>query len=112
MTTEYTKDDKAYIAGDNYGPVVKTETIAAGADRVKGTILGRITADRKLTAYASGNADGSQNPVAVLLEPAAAAEADVRAVVGYAGVYKRANMTGLDQAAEDALEARGIYFVN
>lgn len=112
MTTEYIKDDKAYVASDNYGPVVKPETIAAGADLVKGTILGRITADRNLSAYASGNVDGSENPVAVLLEPALAAAADVKAVVGYAGVYKRDNMTGLDQAAEDALEARGIYFVD
>ncbi len=204
MTTEYTLDDKAYVADDSYGPVQKKEIIAAGADLLKGTILGRITkalgavtpdggntgngtvtgaalkaktkigdyvlecitaaanggvfkvltpsgerlddaavgtayandhlaftvndgaadfvvgdkftltvgaGSRKFKAYAAGAGDGSQDPVRVLLEEAKAAAADAEAVVGSAGVYVKANMTGLDQAAEDALEARGIYFV-
>ena len=37
---------------------------------VAGTVLGRITASGKLTAYASGNADGSEVPVAVLHDEA------------------------------------------
>lgn len=111
MTTENTLDRKSLVADDSYGPVRKTETVAAGAALAKGTILGRITASRKLAAYISGATDGSQNPVAVLLEDAAAAAADVEAVAGYAGVYVEANTTGLDQAAEDTLEGRGIYFV-
>lgn len=110
MTTETTLNMAAYIASDAYGPALLTKTIAAGADLVKGTILGRVTASGKLAAYASGNTDGTQNPVAVLMEDAAAAAADVNAVTGFAGVYKQASMTGLDAAAITALEARGIYF--
>lgn len=102
---------KALIADDSYGPVQIKKTIAAGADLVAGTVLGRITASGKFTAYAAGNVDGSQTAVAVLLEGAAAALADAEAVVGFAGVYAEANMTGLDAAAKLALEARGLYFV-
>ncbi len=111
MTTTTNWPGKILIADDNYGPVRKTLTIAAGADLVSGTIMGRITASGKLTAYAAGNADGSENPVAVLMEDAAAAAGDAEAVTGFAGVYKKDNVIGLDAAAETALEGRGVYFV-
>jgi hypothetical protein len=111
MTQEHAQDSKAYVADDSYGPVLLKKTIASGADLAKGTILGRITASGKLAAYDAGNTDGSENPVAVLMKAAAAASADVAAVVGFAGVYVAANMTGLDAAAILALETRGIYFV-
>ncbi|MDH3975522.1 MAG: head decoration protein [Deltaproteobacteria bacterium] len=108
MTTEYTKDNKAYIAG-NYTPL--TKTIGAGANEIKGTIMGRQTVDGKLYAYNSANIDGTENPVCILGEDAAAAAADVKAENWFAGVYVEANMTGLDAAGKLALEARGIYFV-
>ena len=108
---QYTLDRKAYVASHTYGPVLMTQTIAAGADLVAGTILGRVTATGKLKAYDPAATDGSETPVAVLLEDAAAASADVEAVVGFAGVYVEANMTGLDASAKSTLEARGIYFV-
>ena len=111
MTTEITMDRPAGVASDTYGPVLKPEIIVAGADVAKLTILGRVTASGKLSAYAAGNADGTENPVAVLIEDAAAAAADVEAITGFAGVYVKANMIGLDAAAELALEARGIYFI-
>jgi len=110
MTTESVLTQKALIASDNFGPALLTKTIAAGADLGKGTILGRVTASGKLAAYAPGNSDGTENPVAVLLEDAAAAAADVNAVVGFAGVYVESSMIGLDAAAILALEARGVYF--
>ncbi len=110
MTTTVTKDMKAYIGSSNFGPVLLPETVLAGADLVRGTVLGRITATGKMKAYVSGSSDGSQNPVAVLMEDAAAASADVDATCGFAGVYVEANMTGLDAAAKTALEGRGIYF--
>ena len=111
MTTETTWPGKILVANDNYGPALKTLTIAAGADLASGTVLGRVTASGKLAAYASGNSNGSENPVAVLMEDAAAASADVEAVIGFAGVYKKDNVFGLDAAAELALEAKGVYFV-
>jgi hypothetical protein len=102
----------AYVASDNYGPVLIPATIVAGANLAKGTILGRITASGKLTAAAAGNTDdGSRTAVAVLMEDAAAADADVQAVIGFAGVYVEANMVGLTAAYKLALEARGLYFI-
>jgi len=111
MVTETTWPKNDLVADDNYGPAQMTKTIGTAADLLAGTILGRITATGKLVAYAAGNLDGSENPVAVLMEDAAAAAADVEAVVGMAGVYRKDNVTGLDAAGELALEARGIYFV-
>jgi hypothetical protein len=111
MTTETTLTMPAYLASDTYGPVLIKKTIGNAADLVVGTILGRITATGKLVAYDAGNVDGSENPVAVLMEAAAAAAADVEAICGFAGVYVEANMTGLDAAGKLALEARGVYFV-
>lgn len=51
-------------------PVFEDDTLlAAGAvTYAAGTLLGRITASGKLTHYASGNVDGSEVPVAVLLD--------------------------------------------
>jgi hypothetical protein len=109
--TEYELLQKGIIAKE--GVVRKKVTIAAGNDLVAGTIVGRITVGRKFKRSLIGDADdGSRTPVAVLLEDAAAASADVEAIIGLGGgAYVKDNMTGLTEAAEDALEARGIYFV-
>jgi hypothetical protein len=109
--TEYELLQKNLIAAGN--PVRKKITVAAGADLVAGTILGRITASRKFKRSLIGDADdGSRTAVAVLLEDAAAASADVEAVIGLGGgAFTKDNMTGLTEAAEDALEARGLYFL-
>ncbi|EPX82094.1 head decoration protein [Salipiger mucosus] len=56
-------------------------TIAAGADLEPGTVLGMVTASGKYVASDEAAADGSESAVAVLVTPAAAAEADVQAVV-------------------------------
>lgn len=109
--TEYELLQKGIIAKE--GVVRKKVTIAAGNDLVAGTIVGRITVGRKFKRSLIGDADdGSRTPVAVLLEDAAAAGADVEAVIGLGGgAYVKANMTGLTEAAEDTLEARGLYFL-
>ncbi|MGE4402842.1 MAG: head decoration protein [Desulfobulbus sp.] len=111
MVTEATLTMPALLASDTFGPVLIPQTIAAGADLAKGTILGRITASGKLVAAAAASSDGSQTPVAVLMEDAAAASADVSATVGFAGVYVEASMTGLTAAYKLALEPKGLYFV-
>ena len=111
MTTESRMERPASVASNTYGPVLKPEIIAAGADVARLTILGRATASKKLRPYDAGNVDGTENPVAVLMEDAAAAAADVKATTGFAGVYAKVNMIGLDDDAELVLEARGIYFV-
>ena len=52
------------ILGAQYSPNI---IIVTGAETyVPGTLLGRITASGKLTAYTSGAADGSEIPLAVL----------------------------------------------
>jgi hypothetical protein len=108
---EITLTQKTLVASDTYGPVLKKQTIGAGANLEPGTILGRVTATRKLVPYAAGNIDGSESPVGVLMEYAAAETADVDAVVGFPGAYVKSNMIGLDQAGEDALESRGVCFI-
>lgn len=52
-----------------WGPVFEDDVLlSAGAlTYAEGTLLGRITASGKLTHYASGNVDGSETPIAVLL---------------------------------------------
>ncbi|MBT0666340.1 head decoration protein [Geobacter pelophilus] len=109
--TEYELLQKGIIAKE--GVVRKTVTVAAGNDLVAGTIMGRITVGRKFKRSLAADADdGSRTPVAVLLEDAAAGSADVQAVIGLGGgAYVKANMTGLTETAEDALEAKGIYFL-
>lgn len=56
-------------------------TIASGADLTVGAVLGKITASGKYAHNNPAAADGSQTAVAVLLEDADAAAADVTAVV-------------------------------
>lgn len=109
--TEYELKQLALIAAGT--PVRKKVTIAAGNDLVAGTIVGRITVGRKFKRSLIGDADdGSRTAVAVLLEDAPAAAADVEAIIGLGGgAFARENITGLTEAAEDALEARGIYFI-
>lgn len=53
-----------------FGATFDDETLtSAGADTwVAGTLLGRVTASGKLTAYTSAAVDGSQVPLAVLAE--------------------------------------------
>lgn len=55
-------------------------TIAAGADLVRGSVLGQITANDKYSLSASAAGDGSETPKLVLAVDAAASAADVDAV--------------------------------
>ncbi|PWE32773.1 head decoration protein [Maritimibacter sp. 55A14] len=59
-------------------------TIAAGADLVPGTVLGKITASGKYVRSVETAVDGSETAVAVLLTPAAAASADVTDAIAIA----------------------------
>ena len=78
-----------------WDPVFADETlIAAGAVTwAAGTLLGRITASGKMTAYVSGAGDGSQVPTEVLQHEvvfAGAGDAPARPIV--AGRLRRADM--------------------
>ena len=97
-------------------PVFDDETIvdAGGATYAAGTLLGRITANGKLTAYASGNVDGSEVPVAVLRDElvlVAATDTPCRPIL--AGRVRRGDMVAhgvgaITDAEADALRDYGI----
>lgn len=98
------------VIGSNQLPLRKTVTIVAGANLVAGTIMGIITVGGKYKKAVSTNGDGSETAVGVLLEDAAAASADVEAVVGFVGSYVDASTTALTAAYRTTLLARGIIF--
>lgn len=93
-------------------------TIAAGADLKTGHVLGEVTASGKYVSSAPAAADGSETPVAVLIEDADAASADVTevrvarrlaTVNGTALIYDSTINTAAErQTARDALAAAGI----
>lgn len=107
--TENTLSLPSLIANDN--PVILKKTIVAnaGAARVAGTVLGRISSGGKLDNYDNNDNDGTEVAIAILLEDVAASATDTEALVGFAGVYRQAGLTGLDAAGILDLEARGIY---
>ena len=93
-------------------------TIAAGADLKIGAVLGKITASGKYIHSDPAALDGSQTPVAVLLQDADAASADVtnavvlvrharvrRAALNYAAAI---DTVGERDTAVAALAAVGI----
>jgi len=108
--TESTQPLASLVGASEFGPVRLRGTLTGG-NFAAGTILGRITASGKLTAYSAVAADGSQIPLGLLLEASDASLADKIALVGFAGVYLEAQTTGLDAAAKLALEAKAIYFI-
>ena len=92
-------------------------TIAAGVDLTVGSVLGKVTANGKYSHSAPAAVDGSETPVAVLIEDAAAAAADAQAVVlvRHARVRRSAlvfegtiDTVGERNTAVDALHAIGI----
>ena len=99
-------------------PVYDDDTLVfTGADTLaEGTILGRITASKKLTFYASGAADGSEIPVAILPQEIVAAGAgDIETRVLVSGEVKQEKLvedgvgTGItDAALKDQLRDYGI----
>lgn len=99
-----------------WDPVHEDNTLlgAGNISYAAGTVLGRVTASGKLTHYASGAADGSQTPIAVLQDATTVAtgvDQPVRAIVG--GRLKRGDLVAhgvgaLTQAEVDALRDFGI----
>lgn len=108
MSETFTHDK--LIAGD-YPIVTDIVTIGAAADLVRGTVLGKITATGKyVICDSAGTDDGRRTPVAVLSEDAAAASADVQAVVYLSGAFNAAACTfgGTDTAATHRAALRDV----
>lgn len=95
----------------------KDITLVAGQNLLAGTVLGKITASGKFTAFDNDATDGSQTAVAVLLADTNASSGDVKcvAIARHAIVAKQGLKFGAavtTQAEKDAayleLEAAGI----
>lgn len=82
---------ETFIPGDllltDYPVMTVPVTIAAGANLVRGAVLGRVTASGKYIQSSSAASDGSQTPLLVLAVDAAAASADVQAVAYASGAF-------------------------
>lgn len=74
--------------------ITKPYTVTlTGAAMVVGTVLGQVTASGKLVRHETTASDGSQNAVAILAVPLAAATGDVTAPVYVAGEFNYEALT-------------------
>lgn len=105
------------IAGDEPAIVAEKRTIKTGAGAlVAGTLLGQISADKKLKTSAAAAGDGSEVPHSILAEDVDATAADKEAIVYIQGVFNPLAMTfGAGHTAasvKDALRNAGIFLKN
>ena len=100
-----------FLLSEGNGSISREQVVIAAAApaMVAGTVLGRITASGKFTAYNNANSDGTQTAVGVLYEAVPDSTSDQKAVaiLRYAEV-QQSELTGYDAAAKSELEALGI----
>lgn len=88
-------------------------TLLAGQYYKRGTVLGRITASGKYTTALSAASDGSQTPVAILVDDVDATLADALGGIYAMGEFNENAVilgTGITlAAAKAALEVQNIY---
>ncbi|MCB1890374.1 MAG: head decoration protein [Rhodocyclaceae bacterium] len=109
MATEAARAGDFLIAEAN-GTLSRDEvTIVSGQNLAAGTVLGKITASGKMTAYSNVAADGSQTAVGILYDAVDASAADAPGVMiaRHAEVIS-AELVGLDAAGETDLAALAI----
>lgn len=70
----------------------KEVVITSGTALTRGAVMGRITTGGKFVLSASAASDGSQTPVAILLQDVAAAGADRAGVVAFTGEFNPAKL--------------------
>lgn len=87
--THDTRADDALLAGSNQLPVTRTVTLITGQNLPRGAVLGRITASGKYNLSLSAAGDGSQTPVAILVE-----DTDATAVDKLCGIYEAGEFNG------------------
>lgn len=101
------------LLASDYPAVTDVVTILSGENITRGTCLGKVTASGKYVIVDSTNADGSQNPIAILAEDCDASAADTTAVVFLSGAFNQSHVTfgGTDTADTHraALRALNIY---
>lgn len=93
VTTVDTYTPTQLIVGSS-DVITKPYTVTlTGAAMVVGTVLGQVTASGKLVRHETTASDGSQNAVAILAVPLAAATGDVTAPVYVAGEFNYEALT-------------------
>ncbi len=101
------------LSGGDYPVATDTVTIKQGEVRLRGAVLGKITATGKYILSASAAVDGSQNPTVVLLQDVDATAADQLAPVLTSGeVNEYALILGAGHTVasiKDALRLLSIY---
>lgn len=91
-SVETTTEDNL-IAGSTPPIATKTGTLITGQNLVRGAVLGRIGASKKLTECNTGAADGSQVPMAILVHATDASAADKTCQIYVAGDFHKDEMT-------------------
>jgi hypothetical protein len=84
---------------------------AATTDLETGTVVGIVTATKKVKPYNSGNTDGSEVAVGILktFVNKEARVVDQRVGVFLSGFFKKASLVGYNSTAKTALNAREVY---
>lgn len=97
------------FAGDSEVVTEEGETVVAGTNLAKYTVVGRITASGKLKAHTPGANDGSEVAIGILTQAANAASADVPGLAIYtAGFFNHEALTW--HASLTTLAARKAVF--
>lgn len=109
MATEAVRAGEFVIAEAN-GTLSRAEiTVVSGQDLAAGTVLGKITASGKYTAYANGAADGSEVAAGILYAPVDASAGDALGVmIARHAEVAAASLTGLDSPGTADLAALQI----
>ena len=85
-------------------------TIVSGAGVLDvGTVLGKITASGKFTAYSNAASNGSEVALGILTEKVDATSRDVETSAYVMGVFVEANLTGLDSAAKTDFGSKSFW---
>lgn len=93
------------IAGD-YPVVTRTETLLSGQSLTRGALLGKITADGKLTLSLSASSDGSQTPYAILADDVDATAGDKICGIYLSGEFDESQVVfGAGHTADSARAA-------
>ncbi|WP_311276163.1 head decoration protein [Methylobacterium sp. WCS2018Hpa-22] len=96
------------------GGLARKVTIKSGAGILpRGTVLGKVTADREYLKSVAAATDGSQTPDAILSEPVDATSGDVEAIVYITGHYNLSALAiGAGHTAasiDDAFRGKSIF---
>jgi hypothetical protein len=96
MVDKLVNDDPGLLLGNNLDQV-DTFTATGSATYLRGTILGRKTADLKLFVYDDGAIDGTEVPVGILHNDLVTTGAgDVTIRMGISGMYREEQVTVYD----------------